>query len=128
MFQTAIVGSQLQAAPTPPYRLICKLDGKGTITGDDKNNLEDCKNCAADVKLRPKKSEDRVSVYAVFAEGKTPAHAERMDDGKSRVLPSWWEFEDGDDVLYIIKERTRKVTEEAEEEEEVEEDDSEMYS
>ena len=126
LIQTAIIGAQV-AAPTPPYCLICKLTGKGTITADDKHHLEDCKNCAADVKSRPKKSEDRVSVYAVFAEGKTPAHAERMDDGKLRILPSQWEFEEGDDVLYVIKERTHKVTEEAGEEE-VEEDDSEMYS
>jgi hypothetical protein len=87
LIQTAIVGAQF-AAPTPPYCLICKLTGKGTISADEKHNLEDCKNCASEMKLKPKKSEDRVSVYAVFAEGKTPAHAERMEDGKLRVLLS----------------------------------------
>ena len=34
-----IFGAQA-AAPTPPYCLICKLAGKGTISGDEKHNLE----------------------------------------------------------------------------------------
>ena len=38
---------------------------KGTISGDDKHNLEDCKNCTAKVKSKPVKSEDRVSIYAM---------------------------------------------------------------
>lgn len=126
LIQTAIVGSQLQAAPTPPYCLICKLNGKGTITGDDKTNLEDCKNCASEVKSKPAKSEDRVSVYALFAEGKMPAHAVRMNDGKLTAPPNKWEFEEGDDVLYVVKERTRKADKEVEVEDN--DADADMYS
>lgn len=127
LIQQAIIGNTAQAAPTPPYCLICKLALKGTISGDDKNYLEDCKNCASEIKAKPVKPEDRVSVYAVFSEGKTPAHAERMGDNKLRTPPMKWEFEglEGDDVWYVIKERKRKADEVTEE---AEEQDDDMYS